>query len=214
VKKTLAWHFLPGDGTKLENTGKPVPPDGEWLEESGPPVLCTWGLHASVDILDALKYASGSVICRVELGGEIVRGNDKLCATRRRILWRLDAAEVLRAFARKCALDVVRLWDAPEVVLRYLRTGDESIRVEARSAAWSAAVAWSAASAETAAVVSAAEWASASASAASAAGSVEWATVAWSAASGAVLSGAAVRDKQNRRLTRMILAAHKKEIGK
>jgi hypothetical protein len=38
-------------------------------------------------------------------------------------------------FARRCALDVAHLWDAPDVVRRFLETGDESLRY----AAWDAA---------------------------------------------------------------------------
>jgi len=44
-----------------------------------------------------------------------------------------------RKFACDCALDVIDRWDAPEVVVRYLKTQDESIREAARSAAYSAA---------------------------------------------------------------------------
>ena len=52
--------------------------------------------------------------------------------------------EDLRTFARECALDVVYLWDAPEVVLRYLTTGEEreeaydAAKDAARGAAWGA----------------------------------------------------------------------------
>jgi len=45
-----------------------------------------------------------------------------------------DAAEVLQAFARKCALDVAHLWVMPPAVKQYLRTGDPKLR----EAAWGA----------------------------------------------------------------------------
>lgn len=45
-----------------------------------------------------------------------------------RVIWQYDATPVLRQFAREVALDVAHLWNAPPVVLRYLKTGDESIR--------------------------------------------------------------------------------------
>ncbi|MCB7127908.1 MAG: hypothetical protein J3T61_00015, partial [Candidatus Brocadiales bacterium] len=53
----------------------------------------------------------------------------------RTVLWRLDIEDLLRDFTRRCALDVVDLWDAPDVVVRYLKTGDESLRDAARAAA-------------------------------------------------------------------------------
>ena len=52
---------------------------------------------------------------------------------------RIDARGIFYSFARQCALDVIHLWDAPDVVRRYLETGDESIRAAARAAAGSPA---------------------------------------------------------------------------
>ena len=47
----------------------------------------------------------------------------------------LDCSDILPRFARWCALDVADIWDAPEVVREYLKTGDESIREDALAAA-------------------------------------------------------------------------------
>jgi len=50
-------------------------------------------------------------------------------------LWCCQSApeynEVWRVYARWCALQVINLWDAPEVVLEYLNTGNENIRKSA-----------------------------------------------------------------------------------
>lgn len=40
-----------------------------------------------------------------------------------------------RVYARWCARRVLHLWSAPEVVRRWIETGDESIRAEAAAAA-------------------------------------------------------------------------------
>jgi hypothetical protein len=131
-----AWHFV----SDTLRDGRPVPADGEVLVHEGPLKLCASGLHASKNILDALRYAPGSTICRVEVGGEIIHGNDKLLVcSERTILWRVSGERILRKFARMCALDVMHLWDAPDIVVQYLKTGDESIRAAARDAAWDAA---------------------------------------------------------------------------
>ena len=121
----LAWHFIGADRR--------------------PHDLCESGLHASERAIDALTYASGPVACLVEAGRE---SNKLVCL---RILAMLDATELLRFFARQCALDVIHLWDAPAVVLEYLETGDETLRAAvedvaraARDAAWAAGVSWSA----------------------------------------------------------------------
>ena len=97
--------------------------------------LCRNGLHGSVQPLDALPYGSGE-FWRTKHGGTVVHGDDKLCSSERtytRLVPNTDA--VLCRFARLCALDVIHLWDASDVVVRYLRTGDESLR---SAACWSA----------------------------------------------------------------------------
>ena len=131
----LAWHFV---GNTLRD-GRPIPADGEWLVHEGPIVICESGLHASLHPFDALQYALGPVLCRVECDGVEDEARDKFVCRRRRIVARADVTETLRYFARMQALSVVHLWDAPDVVLDYLMTGDESSRAAAWDAAWEAA---------------------------------------------------------------------------
>ena len=142
---TLAWYFSAADRRLRYGDGREIKA-GVTHEFDGTPALCQRGLHASIDPLQALDYAPGPVIWRVRLSGMIVRGDDKLVATRRTYLWGYDATEVLHAFARKCALDVIDKWDAPAVVREYLETGDESKRAAVRAAVRSAAreAAWAA----------------------------------------------------------------------
>jgi hypothetical protein len=42
-------------------------------------------------------------------------------ASERTILWRVSGERILRKFARMCALDVMHLWDAPDIVVQYLK---------------------------------------------------------------------------------------------
>ena len=134
-ESVLAWHFV---GDTLRD-GRPVPADGIWLVHAGPIKMCVSGLHASRDPFDVLKYAPGAILCHVECADIVSSDSDKLVCLRRRIVSRCDATEGLRYFARMQALSVVDHWDAPDVVLDWLMTGN----VAAKSAAWSAA--WSAA---------------------------------------------------------------------
>ena len=57
---------------------------------------------------------------------------------------RFLSKEEKRYFARWCALQVIHLWNCPDVVKQYLETGDEGLRDAAWYAAWNAA--WNAAS--------------------------------------------------------------------
>ena len=68
MEKIKAWHFIDGDSLR----------DGQLAEVGrtyhvNPPLrMCSHGLHASVQPLDALNYASGSTVCRVECWGDVV----------------------------------------------------------------------------------------------------------------------------------------------
>lgn len=119
----------------------------------GPLAFCERGLHASECAFDALSYAPGPVLWRVELSGDILQGDDKACATERAyIAGGIDITDALCAFARRCALDVIHLWDAPRAVKQYLETGDTELRNAAWDAAWNAKnAAWAAARAARAA---------------------------------------------------------------
>jgi len=197
----------------------------------GPPVLCEHGLHGSARAIDALRYAPGPIVWRARLGGQVVKGSDKAAATERTyIAGGVDVSHTLRAFARSCALDVIDLWDAPDVVRQYLETGDETLRDAAwaasrdasgaasrdasRDAAWNAArdasgaAAWAAARDASGAAAWAAAW--------NAAWDAAW-NAAWNAAKGAAwnatrdaawhAAGAAARAEQAGLLERMLTDA-------
>ena len=138
-----AWHFV---GETLRD-GSPIPADGGWLEYDQPLVMCSAGFHCSVHPFDALAFAPGSTLCRVDSAGVRIINLSKLVSSRRRIAGRLNFENHLFDFARKQALKVIGKWDAPEIVKQYLITGNPLIRSAAWSAARSAAesAAWSAA---------------------------------------------------------------------
>ena len=149
TKPIKAWWFASADRKLANGDGRLIRRNTTHVHR-GDLVLCQSGLHASRRITDALKWAPGPILCRVECGGEVVEGADKLVCTRRKYLAVVDATAVLLKFARLCALDVIDNWDAPGVVIRYLRTGDEQLRaaawaamdamdaMDARGAAWAA----------------------------------------------------------------------------
>jgi len=221
-KKTMiGWYFSRGN-KKLGYGDNRIIKLGLTHKVKGNPVLCKHGLHASKNILDALDCAQGPIIWKVELSGKIIKGNDKSVATARLYLeGGIDTTIILRKFTRMCALDVIHLWEAPQIVIEYLKTGKE----ELRAAAWTAVLAasrddWDASSAAWAASRDASrdawddwddwdDWD---------AGSAAW-DAAWdsAAASGDAARGtawAATWDaawaKQNKRLNRMVHNAIKK----
>ena len=71
-------------------------------EVDAPIEFCERGLHASVRAIDALDFAPGPIVWRVELSGEIKLGDDKCVATHRKYIGGgVDASAVMRAFARR-----------------------------------------------------------------------------------------------------------------
>jgi len=210
-----AWHFTNG----ALRDGRPLPAIGEWLRHDGPIEPCHSGLHASEKLIDALRFAPGGTLHRVTLRGEIMEHDgDKLVARERRIEWTLpsDVMEpLLRPFARWCALQVIHLWSAPDVVRRYLETGDESLRDAAWDAARDAArdaagaAAWDAAWAAAWGAAGGAAWAAAWGAAWGAAWAAAWAAAgdaAWAAA------GDAARDAQEQELLRLVRQARRKQL--
>ena len=131
---------LPRDGRKIIV--------GKSHRQSGKIVICQNGFHFSRDPYDAFAYATGSYLHKVKVWGDVVEETDKACGRNRTYVARVDATKMLRLFARRQALSVIHLWEAPQVVIDYLNTGDENLRnaaarraayADARSAAVAAA---------------------------------------------------------------------------
>jgi hypothetical protein len=93
----LAWHFLRDDQRMQYLPFTPVKA-GQTYTAEGPLMLCENGLHGSVQAIDALQHAPGSIICRVRLSEERINEGDKSCARSRTVLWLANAALVLHEF--------------------------------------------------------------------------------------------------------------------
>ena len=154
-----AYHFTKGHTLR---DGSPLKSPGETHVFDGPVKICESGLHASRTAWQALPYAPGSTLSRVYCEDIVEeRPNDKLVCRRRTVVATIDAEPLLRLFARRQALSVIDNWDAPSVVRQYLKTGDESLREAAESAARSAVqstASWSITSWSSAQFASAASW--------------------------------------------------------
>jgi len=202
MTKIKAWYFAANDNKLRYGDNREIVL-GDTHEVKGEPVLCANGLHASERVIDALLHAPVSILYQVELSGKLDIGKDKLCATKRTYIQRIDATELLQEFARSQALiniEKIKPYTSEseyDVIVEYLETGDKQLLTAARSAARSAAesaaesAARSAArSAETAvwSATEAAAW-TAARSAARSAESAAW-TAAKSAARFAVCSAA------------------------
>jgi hypothetical protein len=106
--------------------------------------------------MDALRYAPGAICCRVEIWGDIERGEDKLVGRYRKVLWMVDATQILHEFGCRCAEHVLRrygngderswaaiaakrAWLREEITDGELAAARDAARVAAWAAAWAAA---------------------------------------------------------------------------
>jgi len=83
-----AWHFLPKSQILRFGDGRPVI-EGKTLTVSTESVsirMCSWGMHASVDLWDALRYAPDLILTRVLVKGSVTCEPDKLVGTSRTCL--------------------------------------------------------------------------------------------------------------------------------
>ena len=195
-EKVLAWHFAKSERKLNYGDGREIIV-GETHEVEGEIKLCSRGLHASINVLDALSYAPGLILYRVELSGTVLHGDDKLCASHRKYLAQIDATDIVLKFARDCAKDVLHLWNAPEVVVQFLETGDVSLAGAASDAARAAYAARAAAYAAYAAYAAAYAAARAAYAARAAADAAAWAARAAYAAS--------KKAEYNRKLTEIVM---------
>ena len=101
----LGWHFVRSGRTLRYNDSRKVL-DGETLyvlDTHRPIALCEYGMHASPTILDALRYAPGSTLCRVSVLYVQATEQDKFVGTARTCHETHDVREQLVAFAQWCA---------------------------------------------------------------------------------------------------------------
>lgn len=209
----LAWHFSTGELAFQERANTPPIKGGiTYRRDPEKLQLCEYGLHASIKPGDALEYAPGSIVSRVRLSGRIVKSHDKCVASVRKHLWVMNADDVLREFARWCALEVIHLWGPPQIVIDYLKTDNEKLRdaaaATARDAAGDAARAAARYAARAAAGV-AAEVAVRAAEDAATWAATASAEDAWDAAGVAAWVAAryAAREKQNEQLETLLFQA-------
>jgi len=203
-----AWHFIKNN-KRLGYGDNRIVKTNRTYKVQGEIQICGNGMHGSKRIIDALKYANGSIVCRVDITGGIIEDDDKIVGRNRRIIWMRDVTNILHEFACRCAEDDIRLVSEPDprsiAAIKAKRDWlAEKISDEELATAWEAGghAAWEAAGH--------ASW--------EAAGHASW-EAAMRAAGYAARDAArrevrrevweAVKEKQNRQLTAMVCSGRR-----
>jgi len=150
-KKYLAWHFL-AENKKLGYGDDRIIRKGVTYKCNGKPDLCNNGMHGSIHAFDALSFAPGPIISRVEIWGDVQKADDKIVGTHRKVLWVHDMSKELRLFACACARDVWHLLEderSKQAVIVAEKYAKGKASRDELAAAWDAArdAAWDAAGA-------------------------------------------------------------------
>ena len=148
-KPLLVWHFLRQNWET--NSGSIKTKVGDTYHVEPPIKICSYGLHGSRKVLDALGYSNGQILTLCEVWGEFDEQSDKIVAEYRRPLWGKDISTELNEWAccnAEVALLVAevedpRSWNVIEAKRAWLRgeISDEELdtaRDAARDAAWAA----------------------------------------------------------------------------
>jgi len=240
AKTMIGYWFSNDDGTTEHQTMPAVVGHTDTFD--GDPVPCECGLHASPTPWDALQYARGGRLWKVEIPADSVpHGNpaDKFAARSRKYLRCVNLRPVLVEFSCRQAEGVLHIYEekypddnrprkAIEAARAYQRgeIGKDQLDAAlaaAGAAAWAAAgaAAWAAAGAAARDAAWAAAGGAAWAAARDAAWAAAWAAArdaAWAAAGAAArdaardAAGAAARDAAGKMFNEMSLAALNGEI--
>lgn len=103
-KIKTGWHFLREDMMLRYSDGRTVK-KGIWMKARnciGGPILCKQGMHASENILDAIQYAPGIILCKVNVRGNIITSKDKFVGMERVVLDFFNCRETFERFCLWC----------------------------------------------------------------------------------------------------------------
>ena len=105
-----AYHFLRADMTAGSGNEQPWTV-GETRRYRGKIKLCEFGYHSSPSPVTALEYASGPMLCLVEVSKPTQRDASKQVSTRRRLIKAVNVERELRLLACRIAEDVLPLFE-------------------------------------------------------------------------------------------------------
>lgn len=125
----LAWHFLKNNKFMCYDRSSEIARAGKTysIADDQVPELCKYGMHGSIHALDAVGFAPGSIVCRVEISGDVLYADNKLVGRHRKVLWMADASDVLTKFSKWCVSQVISQIPDPNLTRKFLESGNKSL---------------------------------------------------------------------------------------
>lgn len=165
------FHFTTAEGRLRYGDGRLVEV-GKVLTSPAPVELCRGGMHASANVIHALRNAPGTRLWRVELTGDVVTDEDKAAGRHRKAIKNLgDQRDNIVKFAQWCAggarvqsvAAAREAWRAASQAAAAMRAWAEAGVAQeaarrAAEAAWDTEQAWKVKAGTTAEVWWSAEW--------------------------------------------------------
>jgi len=149
--KTLWKSMLYEKGKLRSANGDETWKPGEWHKVDGPLAMCEHGYHASLNIVDSMKYVAPGAIVKVEVRGKHAEQADKQCWSEMRVVkaWKwtkwdsvelaVYAAELVIGIFEKQRPDDKRPRQAIEAAKAWLKDPSEKTSAAASGAASDAA---------------------------------------------------------------------------
>jgi len=105
--------------------GRAMPPDGQWIETRASNLFTGYNTP-----WDALLHAAGPTLCVVTLSADASYAAESRTwlAKGKKIVKRLNASQMLRAFSLQLALEVAPYWKPSPIVRSFLCSGDATLR--------------------------------------------------------------------------------------
>ncbi|MHB8483517.1 MAG: DUF7666 domain-containing protein, partial [Nitrospiria bacterium] len=119
---------------------------GTWHKQEGKPDLCKNGLHASENVIDAMKFVNCEILAQVEVRGDHLEEKDKQCWSEMKIAkawkWEKEDSVPLAIYAAELVIDIFekeylndkRPREAIEAAKKWLKNPTSSAAYAAASA--------------------------------------------------------------------------------